>query len=207
MILLPVSYFPPIEYFQLITKDKNVVLELFENYPKQTLRNRCYLYSSNGKIYLSVPVQRKINNFALTKDIKISYNEPWQKIHLKSIESAYNHSPYYEYYNDYFVCFFERKFIFLLDLNIEILNKLLKICKIQSKIAFTENFIQGTLGNSDFRNFFNNLSVNHKVTNFKNKEYSQVFDSKHGFIPNLSILDLLFNVGPEISNFLYENTV
>ena len=125
-LLLTTAYFPPISYFSAITQATQVTIEQYENFGKQSYRNRCNIMAANGVLALTVPVV-KANSKTLTKDLKITYATPWQKLHFKGIESAYKNSPYYEYYIDDIEPFFRKREAFLLDLNQGILNALLKM--------------------------------------------------------------------------------
>lgn len=190
MIVLPTAYFPNVEYFKLLNSAQQVALEQHEHYPKQTYRNRCEIYTANGKAALSVPVQKVHNAKTAVKDVRISYAENWQKNHRVSIESAYNSSPFYEFFQDYFHHFFEKQCDFLLDLNTEILDTLLEVLELEVSVLPTESY--QTQAEQDYRN----LSPKQK-SDRQFETYPQVFEEKHGFLPNLSILDLLFCLGPE----------
>ncbi len=190
--LLSTAYFPNIFYIQKIIESNKILIEIYEHFPKQTFRNRCEILAANGVMPLIVPVQKGRSGKRFTKDIKISYAEEWQKNHKNSIESAYKSSPYFEFYWDYFVHFFEKKYNYLIDLNTEILHSLLNILQIQRDIEFTKDFVQPENNFNDFR--FVNTPKNKPVTNEK---YIQVFSDRFAYYPNLSILDAIFNLGPE----------
>ena len=145
-LLLTTAYFPPISYFSAITQATQVTIEQYENFGKQSYRNRCNIMAANGVLALTVPVV-KANSKTLTKDLKITYATPWQKLHFKGIESAYKNSPYYEYYIDDIEPFFRKREAFLLDLNQGILNALLKMLGIGKEILLTTDYVPaGTPG-------------------------------------------------------------
>jgi hypothetical protein len=200
-VLLSTAYLAPIQYYTKLIKYSEVVIEIHENYPKQTYRNRCNIYGANGLLSLSIPV-KKIQTKTKTKDIAIDYVTNWQKLHWKSIESAYRSSPYFEYYADEFLPFYEKKFEYLIDYNAEIQQMLLELIGAKATIKITDDYIfNSDLLFDDFRE-----TINPKKTildeHFRPIEYIQVFDNKSGSIPNLSIIDLLFNTGPETIEIL-----
>jgi hypothetical protein len=176
-----------------------VLLERFETYPKQTCRNRCHIYGPNGLQTLSIPVIKVNGNHTLTKDIRIATSTPWQRLHWRSIETAYNNSPFFLYYQDEFERVFEKHFDFLLDLNTTLLEIIFDIFRIEKKIGFTDHFLKIPEGIEDHREFTQKKKV---PSNDAFSPYTQVFSPKHGFLPDLSIIDLIFNMGPESGDFL-----
>ncbi len=196
-VLLSTAYFAPIEFYHFYTQSDAVTIEHEEHFIKQTYRNRCRILGANGILDLSIPIQKYANNTPI-KDIKISYDTSWQKQHWRSIISAYNSSPFFIYYDYELVHFFEKRFEFLCDLNIEILQKMNKLLKISGTFNLSKEFKALNQITPDYR-----FSVSPKIKpELKFKTYNQVFDQKFGFIENLSILDLLFNKGPESREFL-----
>lgn len=189
MIVLPTTYFAPVVFYAAISQSDKIIFDKHENFIKQTVRSRCEIYGANGKQMLSVPVEKRGNNIP-AKDVRISYKEDWQKIHWRSIVSAYRNSPYFEYYCNELEPFFHSKTEFLFHLNMDLHNVLMNLLKIKITTEFTENYIeeygQGIL---DFRK--------EKTSMPEILPYHQVFEERYGFIPNLSILDLLFNSGPD----------
>ena len=185
-IILPTSYFPSVEYIQAIVQAEVIEIEIYENFPKQTFRNRMRILSANGVLPLTIPVC-KYANHEITKNIKISYQENWQKKHWNAILSAYNRSPFFEFYKDCFAPFYEKKIPFLIDYNHELLTLIFKILNIRKPISFTEDFQK------------------EYTTCFEPKPYTytQVFESKYGFTPSLSVLDLLSNTGNSIFSYFY----
>ncbi len=205
-ILLSTAYFGPVEYYSSLRGGRRVLIEGMENFPKQTYRNRCIIYGANGPLTLSVPVNRGNQPKILTKEIKIDYSSNWQKIHFRAIESAYRNSPYYEYYIDEFIPFFYHHFNYLIDFNNEILAKTCSIIGIPLYLTVTNEFIKTVTKD------FIDLRFNINPKNYKNNnplkltipEYRQVFSPKSGYIANLSIIDLIFNTGPDAINYLAE---
>lgn len=197
-LLLNTAYFAPIPYFSAIRQAQNVWIEQFENFGKQSYRNRCEIMTANGIIPLTVPVS-KANSKTLTKDLKIIYATPWQKLHFRSIESAYKNSPYYEYYIDDLMPFFEKKRTYLLDLNNAILETILGFLKIRRSLRMTEDYIpENTTIYTDLRDAFHPKPNRRKTgPEFPVHPYRQTFSDRFPFTPNLSILDLLFCCGTE----------
>ena len=200
-LLLNIAYFPPVSYVSQLYRYSMTFIEQFEHYGKQSYRNRCEILSANGKLPLTIPVKKNGQIKFLTKDAEIDYSTPWQKIHYKGIESAYKNSPFYDYYEEDFRLYFERKEKYLLDLNLNILHTLAGLLKIHTRIELTEDYIpEGTETYADLRN---TIHPKIPVASFANfKPYPQTFNEKFPFIPNLSILDLLFNMGPEAKDYL-----
>lgn len=195
-MLLSTAYLPPIEYFQKIVSASSISIEKHEHFVKQTYRNRCHILGANGLQVLSIPL---VNTHEKTpiNEKKIAYAEKWQKLHWRSIRSAYANSPYFIYYEDALMPFYEKRFEFLFDYNTELLQAILKLLKLKREMKFTEVYEKGV--ENDFRDIISPKNET-DISNFK--PYSQVFIDKHAFTPNLSILDLLFNKGPESLEFL-----
>jgi hypothetical protein len=204
-ILLSTAYFPPLTYFMTILSADTVLIEMFENYQKQSYRTRCHIYGANGKQTLSIPVIKGPDLKTPITQIKIDYSENWQVNHLKSIESAYSSSPFLEYYIDEFRFIFENKWEYLTELNHQILVTCLEAMQIEVKVEVTSDFIDPSAkAYLDYRyNIHPKMAVPDDLPELK--EYVQVFGEKHGFIPNLSILDLIFNEGPNAESFLMKN--
>jgi hypothetical protein len=191
--LLPTAYFGPISYYAILLQYPNCNIELHEHFIKQSIRNRCDIYGANGKLRLTIPKQRKGSDKTIIKEIHISYKQNWQKEHWNAIVSAYNSSPYFEYYKDELQPLFEEKEEYLTTFNNKLQIVLLSILQEEEKVKTTTEYLhQGNF--SDLRNY------NWKIE--KQEKYDQVFMEKQGFIPNLSILDLLFNLGPESADYL-----
>lgn len=204
-ILLSTAYFAPIQYYSKLISYDNIIFEIHENFQKQTYRNRCIIYGANGTLTLSVPVTKGDELKVQTKDIRIDYSTNWQKNHLKAIESAYNCSPFYEFYIDDLITFFEKKYTFLIDLNFEIQNAICNLSKFNIiNSSLTTDYITVIANNCvDFRNIIHpKPQFTFDDTNFNQIKYRQVFEPKLGFIRNLSIIDMLFNTGPDCKTYL-----
>lgn len=183
----PLLYFGPTEYYRQIANSVDPLWCVQERYSKQTLRNRCHIYGANGKIQLSIPVQRPRGKETLMGEAKIAYNEPWQQIHWRSIKSAYGRTPFFEYFEYKFEPLFIHKFDLLADFLSESNKVICELMKINRPQLFTE------LGNTQLQRHLDNRSdLTAYVTN---ETYIQIFEDRHGFIPNLSILDRLFHQG------------
>ena len=193
-LLLPTAYLAPIPYYAILLQLPNCSIELHEHFIKQSIRNRCDIYDANGKLRLSIPKERKGSSKTIIKNLKISYKQNWQKQHWNAIESAYNSSPFFEYYKDELKPFFEEKEEYLVSYNF-------KLQKIILSMLQHENTIKNTTKYLHKGNFFDLRDYTWELKN--QKKYDQVFMEKQGFIPNLSILDLLFNLGPESIDYLH----
>ncbi len=195
-MILATSYFPPISYVAKFFGN-DVIIDIHEHYIKQTYRNRCEILAANGSLFLSVPVSKGSLHKPCSKDILIDYSKPWQKIHWRSIESAYNNSPFFLYYKDQVEeCVFSNH-KFVSDLNQQILEMIFKQLQLKIDVRYSENYIDpGT--DDDFRNSISPKNKSGIGFSF----YQQVFSEKHGFQSDLSILDLLFNMGPDAKEYL-----
>tara|TARA_B100000809_G_scaffold63282_1_gene59963 strand:- start:7675 stop:8289 length:615 start_codon:yes stop_codon:yes gene_type:complete len=203
MILVQPTYFSPIIQYAAIVRSKNILFEFEDNFQKQTYRNRCYISGANGKQLLNIPIKHnKKEDKTKTKDILIDYEtSQWHQTHLKSLQAAYRSSPFYEYYEDDIKVIFSKKHKYLIDLNIDTHNFVMEM--LQESIPYTKtNEFEFDTSISDHRDLANakrELSVNFP-------SYIQMFDEKHPFSENLSILDLLFMEGPASYKYL-ENIV
>ncbi|MFD0750330.1 WbqC family protein [Mucilaginibacter calamicampi] len=198
--LLPMFYLPPVAWFsQLIAHQPDILIENQEHFPKQTYRNRANIYSPDGVLSLVVPVIKGSKVHTPVKDVKISYDFRWQRLHWMSLESCYRRSAYFEYYEDAFAPFYQKRFDFLFDFNEELLRLLLKSVKVPLTPQKTESYQAVYPANVvDLRHSFSSK----KEFDLQQKPYFQVFEERHGFIKNLSIVDLLFNQGPQTINYL-----
>ncbi len=173
------------------------MIELFETYQKQSCRTRCNVMTANGLQTLTVPIVKTNGNHTLTKDIAISYKEPWQQIHQRCLESAYRKTPYFEYYFPYLEKAFSTKFDTLIELNEFCLKFILKVLKINKEIVYTEDFLPIQDAN-DYRISLSKWSP--EATDYP--KYYQVFSDRQPFISNLSVIDLIFNEGPGADKYL-----
>jgi hypothetical protein len=196
-ILLPTAYLGNIEYYSLIKRNGDHLVEVLETYPKQTFRNRCTILGANGCLDLVVPIKKKSGEKTKTSEVEISYAEQWQRVHWNAIQSAYNSSPFFEYYADILLPFYNKQFRYLIDFNTDLHGAILKMLKMKVTVGMTVDFVPHA-GEYDFR-----LSLSPKkkpLTTFS--EYYQVFSYKTHFVENLSIIDLIFNEGPRAHEFL-----
>lgn len=200
--LFSTAYFAPISYYGLWRRSEHVMVEASENYIKQTWRSRCVIGTANGPMTLSLPVEGKADKINI-RDVRISDHGNWRHLHWNSIESAYNSSPFFEYYEDDLRPFFERKFDFLFDFNEEIRVKMCELLEISSVSEYTTTYFSELEVPADWADLRNNIHPKKDVVHlFEATPYYQVFDRKFGFQPNLSIMDLLFNMGPEAILYL-----
>ena len=201
--LLSTTYFGPVQYYAVFLHHPGRIIERHDNYTKQTYRNRCNIYGANGILSLSIPVLKGPDHKSKVKDIRIDYSKNWRKLHWKGIESAYRHSPFFEFLLDEIRSFFEKEYTFLIDINTEIMVRILGDLDMDPEFSFTDDFIDaGRQDLADYRE-----SIHPKVEEgsdpaFRPHPYHQVFSEKHGFLPNLSILDLIFNEGPNARTIL-----
>lgn len=197
--LLHPTYFPSISHFAALIQAEKIMFEVEDNFQKQTNRNRTYIYSPNGIQLLNIPIKHSKLNRQKTKEIKIENDFDWQKQHFKSLESAYRSSPFFEYFEDDIRPVFEKKQHFLLDLNFETLEVISKCLRMKFNFETTTEFFHET-DPSKFLDF--RFLTNGKKDSSVFEPYPQVFDDKHGFINNLSVLDLLFNEGKFTVDYL-----
>ncbi|ARV06273.1 hypothetical protein BTO04_05970 [Polaribacter sp. SA4-10] len=191
------TYFSPISHYSEIIKSENIVFEMEDNFQKQSYRNRCYIYNSNGKQLLSIPVKHKITDQRKkTKDTKVENDFPWQDQHFKSLQIAYRTSPFFEFFEDDIAPIFSKKYTYLQDLNIDTYLFITDALQVSSNFSKTEEFLIDET-QKDFRVLADVKKQPEKLVS----RYIQMFDDKHGFIPNLSILDLLFMEGPNAISY------
>ena len=195
-VLLSTAYFGPIYYYAVLVKTEKVYIEQFENFIKQTYRNRCVILGGNGPMQLIVPVVKGRGPKTLIKDLQISYDTDWQRNHWRTIFSAYSSSPFFEYYKDDIQPFFETKHKFLLDFNLKIHETVCELLEVENTAGLTAGFEKVPEGTINLRESISPKIKTQNNTNFQPVKYTQVFSDKLGFVPNLSILDLLFNEGP-----------
>lgn len=198
-IVIHPTYFPNILFFSKILNHNKILFEINDHYIKQSLRNRTSIYHANGILNLSIPVKYSSNNKQKFKDIVICNDTDWQKKHLKSIKFAYQSSPYFEFYENRFEKIFTKKEKFLIDINLKSIVLLFELIDRKLVYNFTEKYNQIYNDYVDSREISN---FNFSDTSLSFKKYTQVFETKHGFKENLSMLDLLFNYGSNYFNFL-----
>ena len=195
-ILLSTAYFAPVHFYSRVLNHSEIYIEQFENFSKQTYRNRSVIMGGNGPITLVVPVIKGRGPKILIKDLKVSYDMDWQRNQWRTIFSAYNSSPFFEYYQDEIQPYFNTKYSFLLDLNTAIHGTICDLLEIENNIIFTKDFEKVSDDVLNFREVISPKNKTQKDSEFIPANYTQVFSEKFGFIPNISILDLLFNEGP-----------
>jgi len=195
-VLLSTAYFAPIQYYSEFLRAEKVYIEQFENFIKQTYRNRCVIMGGNGPIQLIVPVVKGRGPKILIKDLHISYDTDWQRNHWRTIFSAYSSSPFFEYYKDDIYPFFETKHRFLLDFNLKIHEIICELLEFENNAVLTADFEKVPDGTVNLRERISPKIKTQGDNDFQPVKYTQVFSDKLGFVPNLSIMDLLFNEGP-----------
>ncbi|MGC6431315.1 MAG: WbqC family protein [Jejuia sp.] len=197
-ILIHPTYFPNIAHFSAIAQAKEITFEWADNFVKQTFRNRTYIYGANGKLLLNIPVIYSQNKRQLYKDVKVFNAENWQLQHWKSLESAYRTSPFFEFYEDELKPLFFEETVYLFDFNLKCFNTICECLQLDITPLKTQSFEKEITDTKDLRHLVNAK----KEPTFNFEPYTQVFTNKHGFISNLSILDLLFNEGPNALSYL-----
>jgi hypothetical protein len=189
--------FGPVEYFAHLNK-RPVIIEKYAHYTRQTYRNRFNIMAANGPLSLSIPVEKTKNIKIADKDVKIAYHTSWQHNHWNSLVSAYNSSPFFQFYSDEIERFFKKKHRWLFDFNLQSTRVIVDLIGITPEISFSEEFIKVPDEDIlDLREAIHPKKTTDSRSGFTAVSYKQVFDDRFGFVPNLSILDLLFNKGPE----------
>ena len=205
--LLQTTYFGPVQWYQKLYRYDQVLIEQYDTYQKQTYRNRCVIATANGLQTLTVPVEHSANSQELSanspnvKDLRISDHNQWRRIHWNALQSAYSESPFFEYFADDIRPFYEKKYDFLVDFNEAIRQTVCDLLDIHPTVSYTTDFIRQPSAIDDYRDV---IHAKHPLpdADFQPQHYWQVFEGKHGFHANLSILDLLFNMGNEAVFYL-----
>lgn len=186
-------YLSPVSHYARLVREGGCLLEVCDSYRKQTLRNRCVIASADGPLALTIPVEKPLPGQNRMRDIRISDHGRWRHVHWNALKTAYQNSPFFEYYADELAPFYEKKWDFLADFNEDLMRLMCRWMDLEPDIHRTESY-QGAEGPSSIKE-----SPAHRTETFPiiTKEYYQVFRQKLGFLPDLSIVDLLFNMGPE----------
>ncbi len=200
--ILPLTYLGNILYYIHLIKGE-CTIDIHSHYIKQTYTNRCTILSTNGPQDLTIPIIKPKEKTAI-KDIRISSHDNWQQLHWRTIQSAYNSTPFFEYFCDDYAPFYAKKYDFLLDFNLETQQKTLELLNFRKiDCSLSDSYIEATNFNTkDLREVINPKKFNVTLYDELNNPYYQIFDSKFGFTPNLSIIDLLFNMGNESRIYL-----
>lgn len=202
--LLSSAYLPPVEYFFVLANCQQATIECYETFQKQSYRNRCNIYACDGLFSLLVPVSHENRHSAPIKETRIDYSKNWIHQHEVALLSAYRSSPFFEYYWDEYKAILESKPEYLVDLNTKLTEQLLKDFNLECKLNFSTEYTPADGSATDLRNTIHpkQKEANLLQKNGAEKPYYQVFSAQHGFLPNLSALDLLFNEGPQAYDFL-----
>lgn len=193
-MLLSTAYLPPVQYFTKML-DGSVCIEQWESFQKQTYRNRCVIDSEGGALVLTVPVEKQDGGSRLIRDQRISQHDHWRHRHWQALVSSYENTPYFEFYQDDFRIFYEREYEYLFDFNLDILSTCLSLLELDVDISFSTQYKKDM--EWDFRDSISPKCSYSRDEFFVPTPYYQMFADRHGFLPNLSIADLLFNLGPE----------
>ena len=205
---LSVAYLGPVSYFTKFLLHGQIIIDVFEHYQKQSYRNRCVICSANGPLALSIPVLRGPAHKNPVKDVRIDSGKSWQKQHMKSLESAYRSAPFYEFYIDAIMPFLEKDYRYLADLDFGLQEALLDILGLDPKVRMSGSYLEVSRGKmTDYRERIHPKKEATAIPCFNPVPYVQVFEERFGFIPDLSIADLLFNAGPDAVEILKKSIV
>ncbi|MDO9254324.1 MAG: WbqC family protein [Bacteroidales bacterium] len=200
-VLLSIAYLPPVSWMAVALQSDKIALEVHETYPKQTFRNRCNIATASGILSLTIPVKRINGNHTKTCDIHIDNSKNWQLLHWRSIVTAYNKSPYFLYYRDQLEPIFLKKHDLLIDFNRELFDCILKALKIKTIDVFYTTEYEMNPDSVDLRNSFHPKYALRNISCILPR-YMQTFEEFHDYLPDLSIIDLLFNIGPDALPYL-----
>ena len=205
-ILLELQYAAPVQYYTKLLTYETIFQEQMENYSKGSFRNRLYIATANGILCLSIPLVKGKHQQTDIRTVDIDYSQDWRQVHWRSIQTAYGSAPFFDYYADSIMQFYEKKYEKLFDLAIDFQKMMLNFLKLTPKIEFTSTFeLSPKAGVLDFRNQISPKRYSKAELfdpSFEPRPYPQLFEDRYGFLPNLSILDLLFCTGPEALMYL-----
>ena len=197
-IILGSAYLAPVSYFAALYSCRKAYIERYDHYMKQTYRNRCVIASADGPLALTIPVEKSSEGKCAMKDIRVSEHGNWRHVHRNAFVAAYKQSPFFDYYADEFNAFLDRKYEFLYDFNMELTQWICEQIDIQPEFIPTTEYMDADKGFLDLRDVIHpKKSVEDMFSFYHPVPYYQVFDSRNGFQPDLSIVDLLFNMGSE----------
>ena len=201
-VLLSSTYFGPIQWYQKLYRHKCCYIEKYDHFIKQTYRNRCQIATTQGVQTLSIPVEKFDTPKCLMRDVRISDHANWRHVHWNALVSAYGESPFFEFYEDDIRPFFTKKWTFLYDFNFEIMQKMCELLDIEPNVRATTEYLKIGEGHGDESEMVDFREAIHPKrpqpdSSFQPQPYYQVYAEKHGFLPNLSIIDLLMNLGNE----------
>ncbi|HPB35495.1 MAG TPA: WbqC family protein [Bacteroidales bacterium] len=201
VVLLSTAYLAPVSYYVLLARAGRVVIEQHENYQKQSYRNRCLIAAANGPMVLSIPVKKNLPGKNSIRDIQLSGHGNWQHMHWNSLVSAYASSPYFAFYRDDIRPFYEKKYKYLFDFNEALREEICALLNLEPRLEYSKSYTTGPETEIlDYRELIH--PKKQRLEELLPGPYVQVFDRKFGFLPDLSVLDLLFNTGPEACLFL-----
>ncbi|MEM1323321.1 MAG: WbqC family protein [Bacteroidota bacterium] len=203
-LIIDLHYLPSVHYFAKLIQYPKVRIEQYENYSKGSYRNRAVIASTQGPLRLSIPLRKGKNERQAIRDVQIAYDQPWPSQHWTAIRSAYGNSPYFEHYADYLQPLFQNKTASLFDFNLQLLHRLIQLLQIEVDLGFTDAYHKSYPEEvADFRHLISPKHVPSNVDpHFSPSPYAQVFQEKTGFLPNLSVIDLLFCTGPASHSLL-----
>ncbi|MDR1225563.1 MAG: WbqC family protein [Prevotellaceae bacterium] len=203
---LSTAYLPPVQYFCKLATAEHVLIEKHEHYLKQTFRSRCQILSANGVLDLSIPIEKRHGEKMPIGTVRIDYQTEWQRQHWRSLVAAYSSSPFFMYYADELKIFYTQRYDLLLNFNTQLTRTICELIGARRSLDFTEKYEHSVP--NDFRMGISPKSLQKiEDNNFSPVEYYQVFSAKFGFTPNLSIVDLLFNEGPDTLQVLKSSAV
>lgn len=196
-VLLTPAYLAPVQYYAKLYAFGSVLEERCGHYVKQTYRNRCVIAGPGGPQALIVPVEHTGGRKVPLRDVRVSDHGDWRRLHWTALVTAYEGSPFFEYYADDLRPFYERRYVFLVDLDEALQAAVLELLGLSPRIAVTERYAEAGEADADLRESISPKADFRADAGFRPMPYYQVFSARHGFLPNLSIADLLFNMGPE----------